>query len=133
MVTTTPTRAAPGRAAPASNGRVTATLGRPRRNPLFIVAGAFLVVVLALAFMSMQLRSEQSVSVLVVARPVPAGQTITAADLRVASVVQDSSVPVVAESQADTVVGRTAAVPLVAGALLSPNSYVESGGAAERN
>lgn len=107
----------------APNGRtsVASNVVRPRRNPVHIVAGALLVVVLALAFMWIQLRSDQTVAVLVVAQPVPAGQVITSADLRVATVVPDAGVRLVATSQADTVVGRTAAVPLVAGALLSPD------------
>jgi hypothetical protein len=119
MATTTLSR--PAASIVPGNGRTTAAVGRARRNPLHIVAGAFLVVVLSLAFMWMQLRTETSMSVLVVARPVAAGQTITSGDLRAASMVPDASVAVVPESQAATVVGRTAAVPLVAGALLSPD------------
>ena len=119
MPATTPTRATARTAS--SNGRLTPTIGRPRRNPLHIVAGAFLVVVLTLAFMWMQLRAQASMPVLVVVRPVPAGQVITSADLHAASLVPDASVRVVPESQADTVVGRTAAVPLLVGGLLSPD------------
>jgi len=111
------------RPATGPNGRrgVAATVTRPRRSPLFIVTGALLVVVLALAFMWLQLRADQTVSVLAVARPVAAGQVIAAADLRTAQVVPDPGVRLVAASRAATVVGRTAAVPLVAGALLSPD------------
>jgi hypothetical protein len=120
MATKTTTSA---RTVAAPNGRsgLASSVVRPRRNPVYIVAGGFLVVVLALAFMWIQLRSDQTVSVLVVARPVSAGQVITGADVRVATVVPDPSVGVVASSRADSVVGRTAAVPLVAGALLSPD------------
>ena len=106
--------------APNSQAGITSNVVRPRRNPVSIVAGGLLVVVLALAFMWIQLRSDQTVAVLMVARPVPAGQVITSPDLRVTTVVPEASVRLVPSSQADTVVGRTAAVPLVVGALLSP-------------
>jgi hypothetical protein len=119
-VTTTTAARTPAVAGPNGRTGVISNAVRPRRNPVHIVAGAMLVVVLALAFMWIQLRADQTVGVLVVARPVPAGQVITSADLRVATVVPDAGVQLVAASQADTVVGRTAAVPLVAGALLSP-------------
>jgi hypothetical protein len=94
---------------------------RPRRNPLYIMAGAFLVVLLALTFMWLQLRADQAEAVLLVARPVAAGQVITSTDVTVVSVVPDPALRYVPESHAATVVGRTAAVPLVAGALLSPD------------
>jgi hypothetical protein len=120
MTTTTAART-PAVAAPNARTGIASNAVRPRRNPVHIVAGALLVVVLALAFMWIQLRSDQTVAVLVMARPVPAGHIITSPDLRVATVVPDAGVRLVAASQADTVVGRTAAVPLVAGALLSPD------------
>ncbi len=93
---------------------------RSGRSPVHIIVGALLVVALSLAFMWTQLRSDASVQVLAMARGVPAGQVIAAADLRVATVVPDPSVALVASTQAPTVVGRTASVPLVAGTLLSP-------------
>jgi SAF domain len=109
--------------ASAPNGRpaVAASVIKPRRNPVYVVAGALLVVVMAAAFMWLQLRADRSVAVLAVARPVAAGQVITSADVRVVTVVPDASVRLVGAAQADSVVGRTAAVPLVAGALLSPD------------
>ena len=94
---------------------------KPRRNPVFLVGGGLLVVVTALAFMWVQLRSDQSVAVLAATRPVAAGQVITAGDVTAVTVVPDARIRLVAASQANSVVGRTAAVPLVAGALLSPD------------
>jgi hypothetical protein len=51
---------------------------------------------------------------------VAAGEVISEADLRVARVVPDPVVQLVAASDRGLVVGRTAAVPLAAGSLLSP-------------
>jgi hypothetical protein len=55
-----------------------------------------------------------------VARPVPAGAAISVADLLTVRVVPEAGVGVVTEAQRATVVGRTAAVPLVPGSLLAP-------------
>jgi hypothetical protein len=119
MATATATAANPD--ANSGRRRAAANVGQPRRKPLHIVTGALLVLLLALTFMWLQLRADQAASALVVARPVPAGQVIMAADLRTASIVPDTSVRLIAESEADSVVGQTAAVPLVVGALLSPD------------
>src|SRR5262245_28796196 len=96
-------------------------VARPRRSLAHVVTGALLVVVCALVFMWVQLRADASVAVLVLARTVAAGQVIAAADLRVATVTPDPTVHLVPSSQASTVVGRRAAVPLTAGVLLGPD------------
>src|SRR5215831_19212233 len=75
----------------------------PRRRPTFVVGGALLVVVTGLAFMWIQLRSDASVSVLAVARPVPAGQVLTAADVTAVAVVPDPRIRLVPASKAATV------------------------------
>jgi hypothetical protein len=93
---------------------------RGRRRPASIIAGAVLVVVFAATFMWIQLRSDATVAVLAVNRAVSAGAVITAADLRTARVTPDPTVDLVDATDADTVIGRTATIPLVAGALLSP-------------
>jgi hypothetical protein len=94
---------------------------RGRRRPAAIIAGAVLVVVLTATFMWLQLRSDHTVAVLAVSRPVAAGATITAADLRTAHVIPDPTVELIDAADAATVVGRTAATPLLAGTLLSPH------------
>jgi hypothetical protein len=55
-----------------------------------------------------------------VARPVAAGQPLTAADLTQVSAARDSAARLVPASQAQQVVGRTAVVPLLGGTLLTP-------------
>jgi hypothetical protein len=92
---------------------------RRRRDTPYLVLGLALVVVGALAGMLLVSRSNTRVSVLVLARDVPLGQPVTAADLRVGQVVLDPAVPVVAASDAASVLGRTAAARLRAGRLLA--------------
>lgn len=58
--------------------------------------------------------------VLVVARPVPVGQLITAADVRVERLRLPRGVARVPAGTVEQVVGRPAAVPLAAGMLLAP-------------
>ncbi len=55
------------------------------------------------------------------ARAVNAGQTLTTADVAVVRVAAEAGVATVPASQLSSVVGRTAAVPLVAGSLLAPD------------
>jgi hypothetical protein len=85
-----------------------------------MLVGITLMVAFALLFGLAALRADPATSVLAVARPVPAGATIRDADLRVVRVVPGAGVEVVTEAERATVVGRTATVPLVAGALLAP-------------
>lgn len=92
--------------------------GRGRQLPL-VVVGVLLVLGCALAFTDASLHLGSREEVLVVARPVSAGQILTGADLRVAKVSTGSGLEVVASGAEATVVGRRAAVPLVAGSLLA--------------
>jgi hypothetical protein len=85
-----------------------------------MLVGVTLMVAFALLFGLAALRADPATSVLAVARPVPAGATIRDADLRVVRVVPGAGVEVVTEAERATVVGGTATVPLVAGALLAP-------------
>jgi len=91
-----------------------------RRAPRRLLAGVALMVAFALLFALLALRADPARPVLALARPVPAGTTITEADLTVVRVVPDPGVQVIREADRDHVVGHTAAVPLVAGSLLSP-------------
>jgi hypothetical protein len=85
-----------------------------------VLVGVGLMVGFGLLFAVAGLRADPAVPVLAVARPVAAGEVVAGADLRVVDVVADAGVELVAASQRDAVVGRRAAVPLVAGSLLSP-------------
>jgi len=92
----------------------------PRRRTGLLIGGLLLVLLCAGVFAVMQLSREVAVAVLAVARPVPAGQRLTAADLRVAHVVPDPGVPLVRAAEMPRVIGRSAAVPLTQGSLLAP-------------
>ena len=72
---------------------------------------------LAFAVAATHLGSRQPV--LVVARAVPAGSVIDDSDLAVVRISTDAALRPVAASQRTSIVGRTAAVPLAAGTLLS--------------
>ncbi|MFY1674041.1 SAF domain-containing protein [Plantactinospora sp. WMMB334] len=65
-------------------------------------------------------RVDSRLPVLATAHQINAGQVLTAADLTTVRVAADSVVATVPAADRGSVVGRTAAVPLVAGALLSP-------------
>ena len=91
-----------------------------RRAPRHVLAGVALMAMFGLLFGWWALRVDPAASVLAVARPVPAGAAISDADLLTVRVVPDARVGVVTEAERVTVVGRTAAVPLVPGTLLAP-------------
>ena len=91
-----------------------------RRAPRHLLLGLALLVGFSLLFAAMALRADPATGVLAVARPVPAGATISDADLAVMRIVPDAELDVFTEVDRDAVVGRTAAVPLVAGSILSP-------------
>ena len=92
--------------------------GRRRQLPL-VVVGVLLVLGCALAFTDASLHLGSREEVLVLARPVAAGQVLTGGDLRAARVSTGSGLDVVLSGEEATVVGRRAAVPLVAGSLLT--------------
>jgi hypothetical protein len=85
-----------------------------------VVGGLLGMVVAAGVFALVYLGSEARISVLAVARPVAAGQQLETADLRVVQIVPGPGLDVVRASDVSAVVGHTAAVPLVAGSLLTP-------------
>jgi hypothetical protein len=85
-----------------------------------VLVGAALMVAFALLFGVAAFRADPATPVLAVARPVPAGQVIVDADLRVVRVAPEAGVDLFGEAERATVVGRTARVPLVEGSLLAP-------------
>ena len=115
MTVTAPTATPTGQRTPATPH----VLGL-RRAPRFIALGLVLMLLFALLFAALALRADPATPVLAVAEPVAAGQTISDQHLTVVRVVPDASMQVVDATDRATVVGRTAAVPLVAGSLLSP-------------
>jgi len=92
---------------------------RGRRAPRHLLVGLALMVAFSLLFAALALRADPATPVLIVARPVPAGATITDADLSVVRMVPEAGMQVFTEADRSSVVGRTAAVPLVAGSVLS--------------
>ena len=121
MSITTPRTSTDGRQA--SNGARPATAqgrpaGRHRQVPL-VVVGVLLVIGCALAFTDASLHLGSREEVLVVAQPLAAGQVLTPGDLRAAKVSTGSGLAAIPATDESSVVGRSVAVPLVAGALLT--------------
>jgi hypothetical protein len=120
MSTAAPTKSTARNAAlPPARTAVAAPGTRRRRSVPRLIGGALAVVLGAVVFGVIGLRVDPGVDVLAVARPVTAGAQLTDADLRVVHIVSDPSLRVFAASQRASVVGQTAAVPLVAGSLLT--------------
>lgn len=94
---------------------------RPRRRPWLLVGGLLAMVVSAGVFALVYLGSDARQQVLVVARPVAAGQVLASSDLRVARVVPGPDVAAIPAVDASRAIGHTAAVPLVPGSLLAPS------------
>jgi len=99
-------------------GRRRVVPGRRRQMPL-VVVGVLLVVGCALGFADASLSLGSHEAVLVVAQPLAAGQVLTSSDLRAVKVSTGTGLDVVPVGAEASVVGRPAAVPLVAGALLT--------------
>jgi SAF domain len=128
MAITTERQATNGRQATnriASTRTRAAPSGRRRQLPL-VVVGVLLVLGCALAFTDASLHLGSREEVLVVARPIAAGQVVTSGDLRSARLSTGSGLPTVPAADEGSVVGRPAAVPLAAGSLLT-TSEVGSG------
>jgi hypothetical protein len=91
---------------------------KTRRLP-YLTAGGLLVIVCVLTFAYTASRLGDRISVLAVARPVPAGQPIAVADLKLVPAADDGQLGLIPAAQATRVIGRTAVVPLVPGELLT--------------
>lgn len=91
---------------------------RRERRPAALAAGAVLLLVCGAVGGNLALQADDTVAVLTLARPVGAGQQLTAADLRVAHLA-GSGVHALAASAAGTVQGQTLNTSLPAGTLLT--------------
>ncbi|MEZ0107909.1 hypothetical protein ABH920_001901 [Catenulispora sp. EB89] len=108
--------------APRPKTRSVCRLASTRRlRPAYLKAGAGLVALCGVGGGVLLSSIDGRIPVLQVATPVPAGQKVLAADLQTAEVAADSGVGLIPESQEDQVVGHIAAVPLVAGDLMTRN------------
>jgi hypothetical protein len=94
---------------------------RRRRRLPYTVAGSLLVIACVVGYAYGAVALGERVQVLAVARPVAAGQQLSAADLQPVLAVPDRQVQMIPASQAAQVLGTTAAVPLVPGSLLHPS------------
>jgi SAF domain len=99
---------------------------RRRRRPGLWAAGAALVALGGLAAAGLVAQAGDRVDVLAVARTVPVGQTIAAADVTVARVPADPALAPVPAAQRDRVVGRVAAVDLRPGTLLTAGEVTDT-------
>jgi hypothetical protein len=96
---------------------------RVRRHGL-IAVGVLLVAASALVAAMLYSNAGGKVTVIVTARPVAAGHVITRADLSTAQL-SAHSVPALAASHMDRIVGKIAAVGLVAGQVLNPDMITD--------
>src|ERR1700694_2196444 len=123
--TPTDTSSSPANGTTATKARPLQQLPRlsgPARKPnrALVAVGVRVVVVCALGFATAWLRVGGRQPVLVLADSAPAGHVLAATDLRTVQLSADSVLtPVLASSEA-SVLGRSLAVPLVPGSLLSP-------------
>jgi len=114
---------------PGSNGRVGEVRVTPARRRVRLpelAVGVLITVGFALAAVLWQLGSTEKIPALTVAGPVARGETITAADVRVAYVSAGDGLVHLNESQIASIVGRVALVDLTAGVLWTPG-LVDSG------
>jgi hypothetical protein len=109
---------------PRTLGRTTPAPGLDRaparRNQSRVALGAFLVVALGLAFAVSYSTAGDRQAVLAVARPVAAGQVISAADVTEVRISGDPGLHPVQARDRSRIVGRTAGVALTPGTLVTP-------------
>ena len=123
--TRTPPRPGPGPVRPQTNGmRVSPT--KPRRSAPLVAVGVLLVVGFGLATAALQVRAAHRTAVLAVARPVAIGQEIHQSDLSSARISVDPALRPIPATELSSVVGRSAAVPLVPGSLLTRGAIADS-------
>lgn len=101
--------------------------GRPRRRGLLTGSVAVLVTCAAL-FAFAYTQAGRHVAVLVVARAVPPGAVVTRDDLTTASISATGRLSAIPARDAASIVGRHAAVGLVAGELLTYGAVASGGG-----
>lgn len=123
MVTTQSRLRAAGEETP-----VPATATVTRRSYPVLAAGLLAALVGALVFSTIAAGYDHRQAVLAVARPVAAGNVLTRDDLRTIKVSADTGAGLVAARDVNRIVGRTAAVPLVAGSLLAPGHLGSASG-----
>jgi hypothetical protein len=122
--TTLPPRSRQGGASTSNGMRLTAN--KPRRNTPLIAIGVLLMVGFGLAAAVLNINAAHRTAVLAVARPVAAGQVIHRADLTTVKISVDKGLRPIPATDSSSVVGRSAAVPLVPGALITRGQVTDS-------
>lgn len=102
-----------------------AAANRNRRRPILVLAAVLLLAVSALAGAFAFSQVSTTVSVVAMARTVPAGQQLQRDDLTVVQVTQTSGLDVVGADQLPEIVGLRAVTDLPAGSTLTPDSYAD--------
>jgi len=115
--------AARGGSPEGDRGRVSRVSAAPRRRSVpHLTAGALLVVACAAGAVVAAGRLDGRESVLGLARPVAAGQTLAVGDVRAVEVAAGSELDLLPAASISTVVGRPVAYALPAGSLLTRSS-----------
>jgi hypothetical protein len=99
-----------------------------RRRPVVAIASLALVTCCVAIFTSVYLHAGNRVAILAVARNVPQGHTITSGDLDVVRLSFSAGLSPVSADDAYRVIGRTAAVSLLRGTLISLTELTGHGG-----
>ena len=95
------------------------TPAKPRRNSALIAVGVLLMVGCGLIAAVLQMRATSKTAVLAVAHQIPAGQVVQSSDLSTVEISGGGGLNAVAASDRATVVGKTAAVSLMPGTLVT--------------
>lgn len=111
---------------PGSNGHTPVRLRatQAKRVP-WVALGVVLVVAGALLFGLLVQSAGDRVSAVVAARDIDPGQVIEASDLRIIEIAIDGQASIVLAAQRTSLVGKTAASRVPAGALVSPAHFAE--------
>lgn len=105
-----------------SPGLAPAAKLRTARRPRLLLFGVVLAVIGALAGVLVYRQANNREEIIVLARAVPFGQVITREDLTTASLPLGTGLSTIAFTDADTVVGRSAATDLLVGQPLSSSA-----------
>jgi hypothetical protein len=92
---------------------------KPRRNGALIAVGILLMVGCGLIAAVLQLRATSKTAVLAVAHQIPAGQVVRSSDLATVEISGGAGLSAIAARDEPSVVGKTAAVSLMPGTLMT--------------
>jgi hypothetical protein len=99
---------------------------KPRRNSTLIAVGVLLMVGCGLIAAVLQMRATSKTSVLAIAHQIPAGQVVKSSDLSTVEISGGAGLSAIAARDQAAVVGKTAAVSLMPGTLVTRNQLAVS-------